>query len=77
MRVEINKHIVADTEICSGELTFRDTRIFVKDVIGLLSAGITIEEILKEYYPELSREAILASLKLASKTIENERLVTQ
>ena len=77
MRVEINEHIVADTEICGGDLTFKNTRIFVKDVVGLLSAEVTIEEILKEYYPELSREAILASLKLASKTIENERLVAR
>lgn len=77
MRVEINEHIVTDTEICGGDLTFRGTRIFVKDVIGLLSAGVTIEEILKEYYPELSREAILASLKLASKAIENKRLVAR
>ena len=77
MRTEINEYIVADEEICSGDLTFRDTRILVTDVIGLLGAGITIEEIIKEYYPELSKEAILASLKLASETIENEKFVSQ
>ena len=77
MRIEINPYIVADTEICSGDLTFRDTRILVKDVIGLLGAGVTIEEILKNYYPELNREAILASLKLASETIENEKFIAQ
>jgi len=76
MRIEINDYIVADTEICSGDLTFKDTRIIVKDVIGLLSAGITIEEIIKEYYPEITRESILASLRLASETIENERFIT-
>jgi len=76
MRIEINPYIVADDEICGGDLTFKDTRIFVKDVIGLLGAGVTIEEILKEYYPELSREAILASLRLASENIENERFIT-
>lgn len=75
MRIDINEHIVADEEICGGDLTFRGTRILVKDVIGLLGAGITIEEILKEYYPELTREYIFASLKLASKSIENERFI--
>ena len=77
MRVGINEYIVADDDICGGDLTFRDTRILVKDVISLLGAGVTIEEILKEYYPELNREAILASLRLASETIENERFITQ
>jgi len=76
MRVEIDEHIVADDDICGGDLTFRDTRILVKDVISLLGAGVTIEDILKEYYPELNREAILASLRLASKNIENERFIT-
>ena len=76
MRVEIDEHIVADDDICGGDLTFKDTRILVKDVISLLGAGVTIEEILKEYYPELNREAILASLRLASKNIENERFIT-
>ena len=77
MRIKINEHILADDEICGGDLTFKDTRILVKDVIGLLGAGVTIEEILKDYYPELNRDAILASLKLASETLENERFIAQ
>ena len=77
MRIEINEHIVADDEVCGGDLTFRNTRILVKDTIGLLGAGITIEEIIERYYPELNREAILASLRLASETIENERFITE
>ena len=77
MRSEINEYIVADEEVCGGDLTFKGTRILVKDVIGLLGAGITIEEIIKEYYPELTREDIFASLKLASKSIENEKFITK
>ena len=77
MRVEINPHIIADDEICNGDLTFKNTRILVKDVIGLLGAGVTIEEIIRDYYPELTRETILASLRLASKNIENERFITR
>lgn len=75
MRIEINEHIVADDEICGGDLTFKNTRILIKDVIGLLGAGVTIEEILRDYFPQITKEAIFASLKLASKNIENEKYV--
>jgi len=75
MRVEINEHIVADSEICGGTPTFKGTRIMVWQIIELLGAGVTIEEILRRYYPQLSKEAILSALNYASRTIEDEKYV--
>jgi len=75
MRIEINEHIVADDEICGGTPTFKGTRIMVWQVLELLASGVTIDEILKDYFPELRKEAILASLNYASKSIEDEKYI--
>ena len=76
MRIEINEYIVADDEICGGSLTFKGTRVMVWQVIELLGAGVPIEEILKDYFPQITKEAIFSSLNYASRTIENEKFIS-
>ncbi len=74
MRVEIGKHIVADTEICHGKLTFKGTRVLVGDIIELIAAGEAIEEIL-ESYPAITKEMIREALEHAAKIVRGERYV--
>ncbi len=74
MRVEITKHIVADSEICHGKPTFKGTRVLVSDVIDLVAAGEPIEKIVKSY-PSLNKEMIRESLVYAAKVIRGERYV--
>lgn len=71
--IEINENIVADDEICGGSLTFKGTRIMVWQVLELLATGTTIDEILRNYFPELKKEAIFAALNYASRTIEDKK----
>ena len=66
MRIEINKYIVIDSEICHGKPTFKDTRIMVYLVLEMLQAGATIKEIL-EAYPSLTEKHIKAALEFAAK----------
>ncbi len=75
MKVNINDWIVADSEICEGKLTFKDTRIMVWQVLELLGEGISIKEIQQDYFPQLSKEAILSVMNYASKLIEDEKYV--
>lgn len=75
MRIEVNKHIVADTNICHGQPVFKGTRIMVWQVAELLGAGISVNVILKDYFPQLSKQAILAALIYASKILEGEKYV--
>ena len=75
MRMEINESIVADSEICHGKPTFKGTRIMVWQVTELLAAGVSIDEILKDHFPQLNKKAILAALSFASKTIGDERYI--
>jgi len=76
MRTEINDHIVVDSEICHGQLTFKGTRVMVWQIIELLGAGVTIEEIITSYFPQLTKEAIFSALQYASGIIEGEKYVS-
>lgn len=73
MRVEINKYIVADSEICGGTPTFKGTRIMIWQILEMLQFGETIEEIL-ENYPSLTKEHIEAALGFAAKRLSNQKL---
>jgi len=75
MGIQINEYIVADNKVCHGQLTFKNTRIMVWQVLDLLAAGVTIDTILKDYFPELTREAILSAIGYASKIMESENYV--
>lgn len=50
---------------CGGRPCIRGKRLRVSDVLELLGAGATIEEILKDY-PFLEREDVLATLQYAA-----------
>ena len=62
MRVEVNKYIVIDSKICHGEPTFKGTRVMVWQVLDLLGAGVTQDEIIKDYFPRLTKDAIFSAL---------------
>ena len=62
------ERIRTDPGVRSGQPTLRGMRITVKDVLGLLAAGMTPEEILAEY-PYLERGDIQAALEYAAETV--------
>ncbi len=59
------KRITINSNQCGGRPCIRGMRIRVMDVLGLLAAGESPEEILGEY-PYLEREDILACLEFAA-----------
>lgn len=66
MRVNFRNHIVIDPEICHGQPCLKGTRIIVYLVLELLETGIAFDEIIRDYYPELTREAIQAAICYAA-----------
>lgn len=60
-----SERIVADPEILAGKPVIRGTRISVELILELLAAGES-ESSIRENYPGLSREDILACLAYAS-----------
>lgn len=58
--------ITFDPQICSGRPIIRGLRIRVKDILELMAAGASHDEILKDY-PTLEQEDILAVLEYAAR----------
>ena len=64
-------YITSDPAILYGKPAIRGTRIGVDLILEKLSAGQTIEKLLKAY-PHLSEAQILACLAFAADKIKNE-----
>jgi len=65
MNLERLNRITVEAGKCGGRPCIRGQRIRVTDVLELLGAGASFEEILKDY-PFLEREDILAALDYAA-----------
>ena len=61
--------IVIDPAVRFGKPCIRGTRITVSDILNLLSAGYTVNDIPKQY-PGLSRKEVLAALEFAAQLSE-------
>jgi uncharacterized protein (DUF433 family) len=68
-RVELGQYIVADPEICHGQLTFKGTRIMVKSVLFYLAQGKDWDWIAQEYFGKISREAMAEAVRLANEAL--------
>lgn len=68
------ERIVADPKICSGKPCIKGTRIMIKNILGMVAGGYTIEKIL-EAYPELKKEDITVALDYASHVIDEEKVI--
>ena len=58
--------ITIDPAVCGGRPCIRGLRIRVKDVLDLLAAGATREEILRDY-PYLEGDDVTAVLEFAAR----------
>lgn len=70
----MNQWIVADPEICGGKPTIKGTRIMVRNILGMMAGGYTVEKILAAY-PELTQEMVSAALEYAAQVIDEEQVV--
>lgn len=66
------KRIIINNKIRHGKPIIEGTRITVDEVLGMLEAGMTYEEIYKEH--RLTKEDILAVLKYISSLIKGEEI---
>ncbi len=68
------ERITADPTLCHGQPTIRGMRYTVESILDLLSAGMTIDEVLADY-PDLEREDILAALEFGARAVGRRRVV--
>jgi uncharacterized protein (DUF433 family) len=70
----MHDRITVHPDICSGKPCVKGTRIMVKNLLGMVAGGYTIDKIL-EAYPELVREDIVDALDYASHVIDEEKVI--
>ena len=68
----LTNRITIDPDICHGKPCIRGLRYPVEMILELLSAGMTIEEILADY-EDLERDDILAALSFATRLSQIKR----
>jgi uncharacterized protein (DUF433 family) len=67
------ERITIDPEICHGKPVIRGLRYPVETILELMSAGMSIDEILADY-EDLEREDLLAVLAFATQLSRVKRL---
>jgi uncharacterized protein (DUF433 family) len=67
-RREIGEYLVIDPNICHGKMTFKGTRIFVEDVLDMVSKWMDWDDIIREYSGSITKEAIMEAVSLLGKS---------
>ena len=70
---ELIKRITVRADVFGGKPIIRDMRISVEHILGMLAAGDTAQEILREY-PFLEPEDVQACLLFAHRSVAGERV---
>ena len=59
------ERIIVDPQIHFGKPVIKGTRITVQNVLELLNEGLTFNQIIQDYYPDLKKDDIRACLQYA------------
>lgn len=71
----MNNRIESDPNICHGQPCIKGTRIMVYIILELLEAGLTADDIIRDYYPNLTSDDIKACLHYATALIKEQEYV--
>ena len=67
----MNSRISISPNVCHGKPVIKETRVLVSTLLGALSGGDTIEQVLEDY-PNITREDISAALEFGSELCKFE-----
>jgi len=70
----MDEYITVDSRICAGKPVIRGTRILVRNILGMMAGGYTVEKIV-EAYPELTPEMVCAAIEYAAQVIDEEKVL--
>lgn len=62
--IQLNKHIIADPEVCHGKPVFKGTRVMVWQVLEMMEEGKSVGDILKAF-PAITKDHVSAALGYA------------
>ena len=66
--------ISVNPEVCNGKPCIRGTRIMVAQILDLLEAGKSFQQIVTDYFPDLQADDIKACLQFARHLVDNEEI---
>jgi len=68
------ERISIDPRICHGQACVKGTRIPVHQIVGMLGAGDSVDQLLEEFeeFPSLKRDDVLACLEYAAALAQEE-----
>jgi len=69
----MNERIAVDAQVCGGKPVVRGTRIMVKNILGMIAGGYTMERVVQAY-PELSLDDVSAALEYAAQVVAEEQM---
>ena len=67
-------HISIDPEVMSGAAVFAGTRVPVQNLFDYIEGGEDLSEFLDDF-PSVSKEAALAVLEMAKKSLTSEKVL--
>jgi len=67
--------IFVDQNVCHGQPCIKGTRVMVYLILEILETGLTPEQIIKDYYPQLEKQDIEACLHYAANLIRDAEFV--
>lgn len=66
------ERIIVNPQIHFGKPVINGTRITVQNVLELLNDGLTFDQIIEDYYPDLKKDDIRACLQYAIALVASE-----
>ena len=70
----ILKHISINLQICHGKPCIKGHRVMVWQILDLLEAGYSFDEIIHDHFPTITKENIQACIHYANVIIHNEEI---
>ncbi len=67
-RIEVN------AAVCSGKPVIRGTRIMVRNILGMIAGGYTVDRIVASY-PELNRDDVVAAIEYAAAVVDELQVI--
>jgi uncharacterized protein (DUF433 family) len=61
-------------EVLHGKPHIAGTRVPIDIILGLLGDGLSPEEIIKQHYPHITKDAILECIKYARQIVKDEEI---
>ena len=74
MENHIKERIYVDSGIHFGKPCIRNTRIPVYAILELVQEGIFFNDIIKKYYPDITKEDIKACIEYAAVLVREEEI---